>query len=497
MRGVCPIRKILSMKVYILSIFLLSTLLICAQTPPIIQNNENSNHDHNYNPWKSIQNEENSEGSLLYRYKLCLYMCGNNSFWCPGDKFKLIHPSFFQIKNNTTEAITITVTITVKNPISSGNTYTIETTEKTLSFYSVKPGQIKSQEFYGFSVENIKYTLKSENSGSSTKTNSKLSPGQLEPQYFPEQKKDEIKQNNKPKQSVTPSRSPSSTATIKTEPAKLKPNLTGASVFLKIQGSTQTAMFKNDNTLKLNDKNEVMEGTLVTNIFAYPVHNTTSFNPGSTAFKAGGLTRFNTKGNVLEGILATNFTGRITKATAVPNSKSLSFKSGTKIIFAANEDAEVVEGTILTDAFLKDVNGISKNYKSASTLKFNSIGLVIYEKEKIVTPEAAKQTQKIGRYGYFIILNTRSSFGDNTQYFFISPIKNLSELCGNSKSVNDIYCLRDWYVKYLTTLGYDEEAKYGYAESIIKTNYDELSAKRLKFISELRNQSDVKIVIEK
>ncbi len=148
-------------------------------------------------------------------------------------------------------------------------------------------------------------------------------------------------------------------------------------------------LFKAGTDVTLNDKGEVISGTLKNYTFLKPAARGYSTLLDSIMFKADTIVTFNERGEVMSGTLADEANIMVVKNTL----PYVTFKSSTPIVF--NLDGSVAIGTLKNDTYFRPVgwenNSIESagfiKYKAGTELAFNNKGEVVASKSKEVVSE--------------------------------------------------------------------------------------------------------------
>ncbi len=148
-------------------------------------------------------------------------------------------------------------------------------------------------------------------------------------------------------------------------------------------------LFKTGTDVTLNDKGEVISGTLKNYTFLKPAARAYYRNQSQDlqdiiCLKADTVVTFNERGEVASGTLGDDANLMIVKNTL----PYVTFKSSTPIVF--NMDGSVASGTIKSDMYLRPVgweNNSKENagfisYKAGTELAFNNKGEVVASKSK-------------------------------------------------------------------------------------------------------------------
>lgn len=121
-------------------------------------------------------------------------------------------------------------------------------------------------------------------------------------------------------------------------------------------------LFKPDNPITFNDDGEVISGTVAENCSVNLLTKKDYF----VRFKERTFISFNNDGNVLQGTLAEDtYLRPVNWQKLLPrdeNAGFLKFASGTEVFF--NENGQAIKGTLTTDF---------KNYKAGTTILFNEV----------------------------------------------------------------------------------------------------------------------------
>jgi hypothetical protein len=136
-------------KIYITAILTLFALATDAQgQPPYVVNKNNYQHTDNFSAWYKVTNSSDLQSmkGIFLRYKTCPYIC-DGGFWCPRFPFESIHMSHLEVKNDLTEEVDVTVSLTVRRTKPTGNSYSVMTEERVFNFNSLAPGHSASEDF--------------------------------------------------------------------------------------------------------------------------------------------------------------------------------------------------------------------------------------------------------------------------------------------------------------------------------------------------------------